>query len=206
VRRAGAPTKPRQAAISDLESQVRRFLPHRERPRSVLPEHPHEPDQGLDHSQAGAVLAELQLRLPARAERIAYVRSCVRSLGEALELEEQSIADIGLAVTEACTNVVLHAYPGDRSEGPLCLHARATRRERGGIELTVCVRDSGRGLQARPERALPVGHPERTGLGVGIRLMRALAKSVSLRSDHSGATEVAMTFLPRERVAAGRVI
>lgn len=199
MRRLATATKPRQAAIGDLEAQVRRFLPHRERSREALAEH------AIDHSQAGEVLAELSLRLPARAERIAYVRSCVRSLGEALSLEEQSIADIGLAVTEACTNVVLHAYPGDRCDGPLNLHARATRRPRGGIELSVSVRDSGRGLAAPQAHALPVGHPERTGLGVGIRLMRALAKSVSLRSDHAGCTEVEMTFLPRERMIAGGV-
>jgi serine/threonine-protein kinase RsbW len=201
MRRSSAPTRPGQPAIGDLEAQVRRFLPHRERAHASLPEeHP------LDQPQAAAeaVLAELRLHLPARAERIAYVRACMRSLGEALSLEEQSIADIGLAVTEACTNVVLHAYPGDRREGPLCLHARATRRARGGIELAVSIRDSGRGL--RPGEARAPDRSERTGLGVGIRLMRALAKNVSLRSDEAGATEVLMTFLPRERMIARGVL
>ena len=49
---------------------------------------------------------------------MAIVRHAIGALGEATRLDAQTLSDIRLAVTEACTNVVVHAYP-DGSEGPL---------------------------------------------------------------------------------------
>src|SRR5216110_2531808 len=64
---------------------------------------------------------DLEITLPARAENVAVVRHAVGGLGEVLEVDDQTLSDIKLAVTEACTNVVVHAYPG--SEGPMGLRA-----------------------------------------------------------------------------------
>ncbi len=61
---------------------------------------------------------DMQLTLPARAENIAIVRHAFGALGEAYALDAQTLSDIRLAVTEACTNVVVHAYPDGR-EGPM---------------------------------------------------------------------------------------
>jgi anti-sigma regulatory factor (Ser/Thr protein kinase) len=60
----------------------------------------------------------MELTLPARAGSLAIVRDALRALGKLLGIDEQKLADICLAVTEACTNVVVHAYP-DESDGPL---------------------------------------------------------------------------------------
>ena len=60
---------------------------------------------------------DLQLLVPARAENVAVVRHAFGGLADALDLPDQVAADIKLAVTEACTNVVLHAYTED--DGPL---------------------------------------------------------------------------------------
>jgi anti-sigma regulatory factor (Ser/Thr protein kinase) len=56
--------------------------------------------------------------LPARAENIAIVRHAFGALGDAFALAPQTMADIRLAVTEACTNVVVHAYPDDAGITP----------------------------------------------------------------------------------------
>ncbi len=143
---------------------------------------------------------EMELTLPARAESLAIVRDALRALGGVLALEQQLLADICLAVTEACTNVVLHAYP-DGEDGPLeILVWNGGPREGVGDasqeehlpgaepaedELTVVVGDCGRGTHA------PASTP---GLGLGLRLISALTKSARVSSNEAGRTEVQMTF------------
>src|SRR3954451_14655648 len=82
---------------------------------------------------------ELELTLPARPENVAVARHAIGGFADVLDVLDQTLADVKLAVTEACTNVVVHAYPG--SEGPITL--RATVYE--GV-LRVVVVDEGRGI------------------------------------------------------------
>src|SRR3954466_2808484 len=90
--------------------------------------HAHSPD-----------MADIELTLPARAENVAVVRHAFGGLGEALDVPDHALADVKLAVTEACTNVVVHAY--GEEEGPMAVSA-AVRDGR----LTVVVADEGRGI------------------------------------------------------------
>ena len=86
---------------------------------------------------------DLEITLPARAENVAVVRHAVGGLGEVLEVDDQTLSDIKLAVTEACTNVVVHAYPD--GEGPMGLRASVDEgllrvvvaADEGGLELRV---------------------------------------------------------------------
>lgn len=104
-------------------------------------------------------------------------------------MDNQALADIRLAVTEACTNVVVHAYP-DGSEGPLEIDAVLA-----GSQLTVVVRDHGDGITPRPDSP---------GLGVGLPLIASLSETVELRRDEQDRTEVRMTFsLPGELPEGG---
>src|SRR5205823_8782111 len=82
---------------------------------------------------------DLEITLPARAENVAVVRHAVGGLGEVLEVDDQTLSDIKLAVTEACTNVVVHAYPD--AEGPMGLRASID-----GRRLSLVVVDRGRGI------------------------------------------------------------
>ncbi len=121
----------------------------------------------------------MQLALPARAENIAIVRHAFGALGEAYALDTQTLSDIRLAVTEACTNVVVHAYPNGQ-EGPMEVLATLL-----GDELTVVVRDEGEGIGPRPDSP---------GLGLGLPLIASLAENVQLGRDEDERTEVRMTF------------
>lgn len=121
----------------------------------------------------------MQLTLPARAENIAIVRHALGAFGEAFAVDAQIISDIRLAVTEACTNVVVHAYP-DGVEGPLEVLAHLTEQQ-----LSVIVRDEGQGITPRPDSP---------GLGLGLPLIASLAESVQLGRDEQERTEVQMTF------------
>jgi serine/threonine-protein kinase RsbW len=122
---------------------------------------------------------DMQIALPARAENIAIVRHAFGALEDVYALDPQTLADVRLAVTEACTNVVVHAYP-DGGEGPMEVLATLL-----GGELTVVVRDEGRGIGPRPDSP---------GLGLGLPLIASLTESVQLGRDEEECTEVRMTF------------
>jgi serine/threonine-protein kinase RsbW len=122
--------------------------------------------------------ADLLLSLPARAENVAVVRHAFGGLGEALRMPEQLLSDIKLAVTEACTNVVIHAYP--EGEGPMEVRAHL-----GDERLSVIVRDEGRGVVPRADSP---------GLGLGLPLIATLTESLELGTGADDATEVRMTF------------
>jgi serine/threonine-protein kinase RsbW len=122
---------------------------------------------------------DIELALPARAENIAIVRHAFGALDEACDIDAQTLSDIRLAVTEACTNVVVHAYP-DGGEGPMEMLATLL-----GDELIVVVRDAGRGIGPRPDSP---------GLGLGLPLIASLTESVQLGRDDQDRTEVRMTF------------
>lgn len=122
---------------------------------------------------------DMELALPARAENIALIRHAFGALGEALAVDEELLSDVRLAVTEACSNVVVHAYPED-TPGPLEVLATVN-----GDILTVVVRDEGPGIAP---------HPDSPGLGLGLPLIASLAESVQLGRDERERTEVCMTF------------
>lgn len=60
-----------------------------------------------------AVERVLQLRFPARADRLRLVRSVVGEAAVACGCGERCVSEIVLAVDEACQNVIRHAYGGD---------------------------------------------------------------------------------------------
>jgi anti-sigma regulatory factor (Ser/Thr protein kinase) len=128
-----------------------------------------------------AVGPSLRLRLPARAENVAVVRQALNGVAEGLALEAFTLTDIKIAVSEACTNVVLHAYPD--GEGPLLVDAWAD----GAEELVVVVRDQGSGFT-------PAARTERAGLGLGLALIASLSREVQIGSEPGGGTEVRMRF------------
>jgi serine/threonine-protein kinase RsbW len=131
---------------------------------------------------------DLSLTLPARAENVAVVRHAIGGLGEALDIDDQTLSDVKLAVTEACTNAVVHAYPD--GEGPLEVAAYVRDDDR----LVLVVRDEGRGIVPRTDSP---------GLGLGLPLIATLAEALELGSDGDQRTEVRMTFrLSHEDVSA----
>ncbi len=132
-------------------------------------------------------MADVQLTLPARAENVAVVRHALGGLGEALELDPQTLSDVKLAVTEACTNVVVHAYA--RSEGPMEVAATID----AGV-LRVTVRDEGLGILPRADSP---------GLGLGLPLIATLTESLELGKSDDDRTEVTMIFRLDGRVRPG---
>ena len=64
--------------------------------------------------------------MPARPEGVGVVRQALAGMADALDFEASVLADMKMAVTEACTNVVVHAYDADER------HARGRDARRRG--------------------------------------------------------------------------
>jgi len=125
----------------------------------------------------------VRLEMPARPEGVGVVRQALAGLADAIALDQTVLSDAKMAVTEACTNVVVHAYEGSENEGRLAVDMLAD-----DVALTVVVRDEGAGIQPRPIRNAP------TALGLGLPLIAALSDAFEVRGANGGGTEVRMTF------------
>jgi len=130
-------------------------------------------------SNANVDSSGLQMSLPAKAENVAVVRHAIAGLAERIGMDEASIADLKTVVTEACMNVVVHAYRDDET-GLLEVDAIP-----GPDGLTVAVRDFGRGISPRPG-------VDRPSLRIGLALIAALSSSFEIRGGVERGTEIRM--------------
>jgi anti-sigma regulatory factor (Ser/Thr protein kinase) len=132
----------------------------------------------------------VHLALASRAENVVLVREVLGGLAEAINFGE-TLDDVKAAVSEACNNVVVHAYPG--GEGPMEVDLRVSP-----YELVVTVRDFGVGTIHRRE------DDEAPGRGIGLAVIEALASGVELRSGPGEGAEVVMGFeIPDDGALAG---
>jgi anti-sigma regulatory factor (Ser/Thr protein kinase) len=120
----------------------------------------------------------LAITLPARAENVAVVRHALAGLAEEIGMDDAGIADLKTVVTEACMNVVVHAYGGD--PGPLSVEAQPD-----SDGLSVVVRDSGSGISPRAD-------VDRSSLRLGLSLIAALSSSFSISGGLNRGTEIQM--------------
>jgi serine/threonine-protein kinase RsbW len=132
----------------------------------------------------------LLMSLPAQAENVAVVRHALAGMADRIGMDEPGIADLKTVVTEACMNVVVHAYPADEP-GPLEVEAIP---EREG--LTVIVRDYGMGIRPRPD-------VDRPSLRIGLTLIAALSSSFEIKGGVERGTEIAMHLPLRSRAEDG---
>jgi serine/threonine-protein kinase RsbW len=122
----------------------------------------------------------LDIDLPASATSLARVRRALTGAGREVGMAEDRIDDLKIAVSEACTNVVLHAYEDE----PGRMRVRAwPERDR----LVVVVGDDGVGILPRAGR-------RSVGLGLGLRMIATLASDMTIASDPGRGTEVQMSF------------
>jgi anti-sigma regulatory factor (Ser/Thr protein kinase) len=119
--------------------------------------------------------AEVRLELPSRADSVKRARDAVAALAERVGAP---VADVKLAVSEAVSNSITHAFRG-RDPGTISVRARTE-----GERLLVVVADDGTGM--RPNLDSP-------GLGFGISLITELAGDVRFDSSPRGLT-VRMSF------------
>ena len=100
--------------------------------------------------------------------------------------DDDQLEAVRLAVSEALTNAVIHAYP--KSAGRI--HVLAWT---GEGEFVVEIADDGPGLQA---------HTDTPGLGMGLGLISQVTDDFTIRQPHSGGTAVRMRFWLRPQADA----
>jgi serine/threonine-protein kinase RsbW len=125
-----------------------------------------------------APIDSVRLALPSKAENVAVVRHALAGLAETVGMDGPAIADLKTIVTEACMNVVVHAY----EDGEGRMDVSATPEESA---LLVVVRDYGQGIRPRPV----VDEPS---LRLGLPLIAALASSFEISGAPGHGTEVRM--------------
>src|SRR5262245_6821463 len=116
----------------------------------------------------------------ATADAVPSARHAVTAFAEQQGFRGAALHDIALAVSEACANVVLHAYRGKRERGTFEVEARWPDHE---LEITVS--DDSIGMLPRSDSP---------GLGVGLPLIAELAGSFEIRADGESGTTVVMRF------------
>jgi len=124
--------------------------------------------------------SDLLITLPAQPDSIAAIRAAVGERAEALGADRQAVGDLKTVVSEACTNVVLHAYPKDAPKRPIVI---GLGRRGDDLQLSVC--DEGAGLRP-PHGNRPLG------LRMGLLLVGAIASCFQLRSERDGGTELTL--------------
>ncbi len=125
--------------------------------------------------------AAVILSVPAEPESVAVVRQAVTGVADLLGMSPEARDDLRIAVSEAATNVVVHAY----EDRPGLLRVEVWL---DSDELVIHVSDHGCGIVPRVERLNP-------GLGLGIQLIAALSDEVAITANEDGSgTRVGMTF------------
>lgn len=120
----------------------------------------------------------VRLTIPAKAEYISLVRLALSGLSQYRDLGDETLGDLKLAVTEACSNSVRHAYSDGREGSVEVIYELHPDR------LVVEVLDDGAGFTA-PERA-PDDERALAEGGLGIAIIRELADELELGPRESG--------------------
>jgi stage II sporulation protein AB (anti-sigma F factor) len=127
--------------------------------------------------------AALDATFPAQPAQVPAIRRAVAEIARECGAAQHTIVQIKLAVSEAATNAVLHAYRDGAkvAAGDVRVVVRATQ-------------DSGLDIRVRDEGVGPLPRRDSPGLGLGLGLMAHDADSFELRAIPGGGTEVVLRF------------
>jgi serine/threonine-protein kinase RsbW len=131
-----------------------------------------------------AEIPNVCLSLPSRPENVVVVRHALSGVAECVGLDAVETNDLNTAVTEACNNVVQHAYGADQGPLEVDVHVLVDA-------IAVVVRDHGCGI----DPPMPDGeHDDDARVGLGLPVIAALSRDVELKDRAGGGAEVRMEF------------
>jgi serine/threonine-protein kinase RsbW len=138
----------------------------------------------------------LALTLPRDEQTVPMARHIVRNAMEQVGVAEACVYDVELALSEACTNVLLHSGPGDQ------FVVRLDLEDRLGL---IRIIDVGHGFDSTKLQSGDPAPEDEQGRGLG--LMQALVDRVDFTSRAEAGTivtlEKVLTY-DDERLLAGR--
>ena len=133
---------------------------------------------GVTSDGGAAVVA---LTIPAKAEYITLGRLALTGLARLRPVPQEVLGDLKLALTEACTNSVRHAYEGGDGMVEILYELHADR-------LVVEVADEGEGFE--PPASGADAEDELNEGGLGIAIIRALADDFEIGRRPGGGSRL----------------
>jgi serine/threonine-protein kinase RsbW len=118
----------------------------------------------------------IRLTIPAKPEYITLCRLALTGLSRVRELPPETLGDLKLALTEACSNAVRHAYPQGGGVVEILYDLRPDR-------LVIEVADDGAGFEPAAERE---NGDDLSEGGLGIAIIRAIADDLEIESQGNG--------------------
>ena len=128
-------------------------------------------------TSASGDAATVRLTIPARAEYITLCRLALTGIARLRELSDELLADLKLALTEAASNSVRHAY-GDKDAGVVDISYQLF-----SDRLVIEVRDEGEGFDPAEAEG---NAAELSEGGLGIAIIRAIADEVEFGAQPGG--------------------
>ena len=123
----------------------------------------------------------VRLTIPARPEYITLGRLALTAIAGVRPLSDETLHDLKLALTEACTNSVKHAYEDGTSSVDIVYELLPDR-------LTVEVGDAGPGFEPRQDAGN--GADDLSEGGLGIAIIRALTDEVEIAKREGGGSRL----------------
>jgi serine/threonine-protein kinase RsbW/stage II sporulation protein AB (anti-sigma F factor) len=132
---------------------------------------------------ASSHVTPLVLRFQATPDQVGPARRAIAAYASKHGVID--VHGVALAVSEAVSNAVVHAYADAAEPGEVQIVAE--RLADDGLEIRVC--DQGRGMKARPDSP---------GIGVGLPLIATLAEHLEVMARPGGGTRLCMGFAVAE--------
>jgi serine/threonine-protein kinase RsbW len=123
----------------------------------------------------------IRLTIPARPEYITLGRLALTAIAGLRPLSDETLHDLKLALTEACTNSVKHAYEDGSGSVDIVYELHRDR-------LAVEVGDAGSGFELRQSAGNGADELEEGGLGIAI--IRALTDEVEIAEREGGGSRL----------------
>jgi len=134
----------------------------------------------------------LIFEIPAKSDYVGVIRLAISGIASRMEFTIEKIEDIKIAVSEACTNVVLYAYQDDENPGihvDCAIHID---------KLEISISDKGKGFdldKLQNKQEVSQNELGASSLGLGITFMKNLMDSVEIVTSPGEGTNVIMTKL-----------
>jgi serine/threonine-protein kinase RsbW len=135
----------------------------------------------------------IEMLVPCQSKFLSVLRLAVAGAAARAGLGVGEVDDVKVAVSEACTNVIDHAFPPEQAEAERAIHLRIIVREG---ELRLEVEDEGVGFD--PKRLPKPDLEERVEQegGLGLYLIHGLMDDVKVESAPGSGTKITMIKRP----------
>ncbi|HKY24497.1 MAG TPA: ATP-binding protein [Gaiella sp.] len=125
----------------------------------------------------------VRLAMPAKAEYLILVRLALAGIARHVPIDESALADLKLAVTEVCGNVVRHAYGEEPGEVRISFAV-------SGDAIEVAVEDDGEGLALDDIPDVVRLDEDPVEAGMGLAIIRAVVDELAVEERDGGSGTV----------------